>query len=278
VLSLGHLLLGGVSIACLLTIVVYVLVSLNSAPLVENAPSASVASDLVDVLIPIDKIEAGTALESSMFRKESRLAASLAPHALKSFDDIRGGYANFYMPAGQPIVAEYVTLKQPVNQIQANIPDGYRAVSLAVDNTTSVEGWARPGAKVDVMLASSVNEQPALSVIIQNAKVLSVGRNTGNQPSGDKPQPASTITLMVSVDEAAKLQLASSSGVLSLAMRGDEDTIESPANTTTLIDSLLATDGPKGPAPITSEGKVTVEGKVFLIINGKLVPEDVVNR
>jgi hypothetical protein len=75
VLSLGHLLLGGVSIACLLTIVVYVLVSLNSAPLVENAPSASVASDLVDVLIPIDKIEAGTALESSMFRKESRLAA-----------------------------------------------------------------------------------------------------------------------------------------------------------------------------------------------------------
>jgi pilus assembly protein CpaB len=213
-----------------------------------------------------------------MFRKESKLATALAPSALKSFDDIRGGYAASYMPAGQPVVSDYVTLKQPVNQIQANIPDGYRAVALAVDNTTSVEGWARPGAKVDVMLAAAVNGQAALSVIIQNAKVLSAGRSTGNPPAGEKALPVSTVTIMVTVDEAAKLQLASSSGVLSLALRGDEDTIESEANTTVLVDSLLAVEGPKGPAPITSEGRVVVDGKVFLIIGGKLVPEEVANR
>jgi Flp pilus assembly protein CpaB len=144
---------------------------------------------------------------------------------------------------------------------------------LGVDNTTSVEGWARAGAKVDVMLASSINGRPALSMIIQNAKVLSAGRVTSGQNTAENQQVASTVTIMVTIDEAAKLQLASSAGVLSLSLRGDDDTIESAANTSVLIDSLLAVEGPKGPAPVTSEGRVTVEGKVFLIVNGKLVPE-----
>ncbi len=272
------LLLSGLLLLCVLTLVGYAFIVVDRPQTVNTPSSASIASELIDVLVPIEKIEVGTALEPSMFRKESRLATSLAPNTLKSFEDIRAGYAASYMPAGQPIVSEYVTLKQPVNQIQANIPDGYRAVALSVDNTTSVEGWARPGAKVDVMLAAAVNGQAALSVIIQNAKVLSAGRSTGNQPSGEKNPAASTVTIMVTIDEAAKLQLASSSGVLSLALRGDEDTIESEANTTVLVDSLLAVEGPKGPAPITSEGRVVVEGKVFLIINGKLVPEEMANR
>ncbi len=272
------LVLGAIVVLCILTLSVYAVLGINPTQPSVEAPKPSIASELVDVLVPIEKIEVGTALDPSMFRKESRLANSLAPNTLKTFEEIRGVYAASYMPAAQPIVAEYVTSKQPVNQIQANIPDGYRAVALSVDNTTSVEGWARPGAKVDVVLASAVNAQPALSVIIQNAKVLSAGRSTTSQASGEKSAPASTVTIMVSIDEAAKLQLASSSGVLSLVLRGDEDTIESEANTTVLIDSLLSVEGPKGPAPITSEGRVVVEGKVFLIMNGKLVPEDAANR
>jgi pilus assembly protein CpaB len=272
------ILLSGLLLVCLVTLAGYAFMAVEPATPVAPAPSVSIASELIDVLVPIEKIELGSALEPSMFRKESRLVTSLGPSVLKSFDDIRGGYAASYMPVGQPIVSEYVTLKQPVNQIQANIPDGYRAVALAVDNTTSVEGWARPGAKVDVMLAAAVNGKAALSVIIQNAKVLSAGRNTGTQTSGEATKSASTVTVMVTIDEAAKLQLASSSGVLSLALRGDEDTIESESNTTVLVDSLLAVEGPKGPAPITSEGRVVVEGKAFLIINGKLVPENTPSR
>jgi Flp pilus assembly protein CpaB len=83
---------------------------------------------------------------------------------------------------------------------------------------------------------------------------------------------------MVTIDEAARLQLASSSGVLSLALRGDEDTIESASNATVLVDTLLASEGPKGPAPVTAEGKVAVDGKVFLMIDGKLVPEETASR
>ena len=181
------ILLSGLLLVCLVTLAGYAFMAVEPATPVAPVPSVSIASELIDVLVPIEKIELGSALEPSMFRKESRLATSRAPSVLKSFDDIRGGYAASYMPAGQPIVSEYVTLKQPVNQIQANIPDGYRAVALAVDNTTSVEGWARPGAKVDVMLAAAVNGKAALSVIIQTQRCSPLAETLALKPPEKRP-------------------------------------------------------------------------------------------
>jgi Flp pilus assembly protein CpaB len=81
---------------------------------------------------------------------------------------------------------------------------------------------------------------------------------------------------MVTGDDAAKIQLAAKSGTLSLALRGDEDTVESPQNSTIIIDSVLGI-GPKSPTQeVQSEGKVIVGGKEYLIVGGKLLsPEEV---
>jgi Flp pilus assembly protein CpaB len=84
---------------------------------------------------------------------------------------------------------------------------------------------------------------------------------------------SSTVTLMVTTEEAAKLQLASSSGALSLALRGDDDPVETSGVNTVTIDAVLGVLPAQTAAPVPSEGKVTVDGKKFLIINGKLVPD-----
>jgi pilus assembly protein CpaB len=268
-----------VASALLLSSILLVLVYIVAGPVREPQRKLVVSNaTMVDVLVATHKIEVGTPLEPSLFRKESRSAGAIASSAIRSFDEIKSTFATSFVPEGQVLVKEYLSAQQPLNEIQADIPDGYRAVSLAVDNTTSVEGWARPGAKVDVVLTSLVNSRAAITVVIQNAKVLSAGRSTRQSPQGDKEEGASTVTLMVSVDEAAKLKLADSAGKLSLALRGDEDTIESVASSTVLLDSLVAADGPRAPAPIPSEGRVKVEGKVFLIVNGKLVPEESVTH
>jgi Flp pilus assembly protein CpaB len=145
---------------------------------------------------------------------------------------------------------------------------------MAVDETTSVEGWARSGAKVDVVLISTVNGRGTATIIVQNAKVLS-GGGPQKEKSGSQAQAVSgTVTLMVTVEEAAKIQLASSTGILSLTLRGDEDTIESINNASISIDSILAGEqGPSKPAEIPSEGKIKIDGREFLIVRGKLVPQ-----
>lgn len=231
------------------------------------APSAP---QMVDVLVSAGSIESGESLEPSMFRKESMPAGQLVPNSISSFEQIKGAYAASFIADRQPLSLDFITMKPPVNQIQATIPEGYRAVSLAVDATTSVEGWARTGAKVDVLLASTLNNKPAITVIVQNAKVLSAGRSTNSDVSGPL---APTVTIMVTTEEAAKIQLASSSGALSLALRGDDDPVETAENSTVTIDSVLGVLPAQTALAIPSEGTVTIDGKKYLIVNGQLVPD-----
>jgi Flp pilus assembly protein CpaB len=209
-----------------------------------------------------------------MFRKESRLAMALGPSVITSFEQIKGAYSSSFIAAGQPLLSEYITMKRPVNQIQATIPEGYRGVTLSVDTTTSVEGWARAGAKVDVVLASQVAGKAALTVIVQNARVLSAGRQTGGEPGAEQQGAPSTVTLLVTAEDAAKIQLASNSGQLSLSLRGDDDEANYPSATSINIDSVLGNDGIGTPSAVPSEGTIRIDGKEFEIIGGRLVPLD----
>lgn len=238
---------------------------------VRTAPQP--VTETLDVLVPIQKIETGAQLDPSMFRKETRAIVGGSANLVTGFDQLKSAYAVSFIAAGEPVLLDYITSNPPLNQIQAKIPDGFRAVTMAVDSTTSVEGWARAGAKVDVMLSPARAQKPTLTVIVQNAKVLSASRSTSGDPGASPadPKEQTTVTLMVSGDDAAKIQLAAKSGTLSLALRGDEDTVESSQNSTIVIDSVLGI-GPKKPAQeVQTEGRVVVGGKEYLIVAGKLL-------
>lgn len=241
------------------------------APEPQAVPTPQPPSiNMVDCLVAVDKIEAGTALDPSKFRKETRAIAVGSVNLITSFDKLRGAYAASYIAAGQPLLVEYMTSKAPINEIQANIPDGYRAVSIAVDDVSNVEGWVRAGAKVDVMLASQVNGKPVITMVVQNAKVLSAGQVAAMKGKGD----VTTITIMVTVEEAAKIQLASTAGQMSLSLRGDEETVESAESTTVSIDAVFGIPSHQGTPIPGREGTVKVGSRVFAIINGKLVPQE----
>ena len=228
--------------------------------------------ELIDCLVATEKIEPGTALDPSRFKKETRPVVSNESNVVTSFDKLRGAYASSFIAAGQPLLMDYITNKAPVNEIQANILEGFRAVSVSVDDVSNVEGWVRAGAKVDVMLASEVAGKPAITLLAQNAKVLSTGKVDASKGRG--AGSATTITIMATVDEATKIQLASSSGVMSLALRGDEDTVESADNQTVTLEAVFGLATPQPNAGPPREGRITFGGRNYLIIAGKLVPED----
>jgi Flp pilus assembly protein CpaB len=129
----------------------------------------------------------------------------------------------------------------------------------------------RAGAKVDVMLASEITAKPVITLLAQNAKVLSTGKVDASKGRGTN---STTITILVTVDEATKIQLASSSGVMSLALRGDEDTVESADNQTVTLEAVFGLATPQANAGPPREGRITFGGRNYLIIGGKLVPEE----
>ena len=276
--SISTLAIVALLLLCLGTVAYYLVAA--KPPQAGQVALATVAqnpSETLDVLVPIEKIEVGTQLDPSLVRKETRAIIGGSANVITGFEQLKGAYAASFIAAGEPVLLDYITSNPPLNQIQAKIPDGFRAVTLAVDSTTSVEGWARAGAKVDILLSPAKSEKPSLTMIVQNAKVLSASRSTTSDPGAppENPTDQTTVTVMVSGADAAKIQLASNAGSLSLALRGDEDTVESPQNTTVGIESIVGIAAKSGPKELQSEGRVKVGGKEFLIIGGKLVsPEE----
>lgn len=226
----------------------------------------------VEVLIPLDDIPAGESLEPRMFRKEIRPAVDVNDRVVRAFEEIANQYARTLIVKGQPLTLDYVVSIKPTTAISAAIPPGFRAVTIRVNATSSVEGWARAGSKVDVLWASQIQGQPGVTTIVQNAKILSAERNV----SPDTPPGAavpSTVTLLVSAEDSSKIQLASTTGSLSLSLRGDSDSgkADNPGSIT-IKDLYGGSDKTANPAD-GDTGTVTIGGRKYRVgKNGQLLP------
>jgi len=233
----------------------------------------------VNVIIPLQKIESGTELQPVLFRLEQRPELGLSSRAVKGFDDIKGCYSRSVILPGEPLIADLITPVRPTNALTANIPPGMRAVTISVNATSSVEGWALPGAKVDVVWASRIRGQPGVTVIVQNAKILSAERQLDPNSKPGAPTP-NTVTLLVSADDSTRIQLAMTTGSLSLSLRGDGDPGAGTNGGSITVDQLLG--GNSQPA-LNNRGThavtIKVKGKdgkdeemVFDQQTGKLLP------
>ncbi len=231
----------------------------------------------ISVLVPKQRIETGLLLEPFMFQEEQRAMVGLPPkeRLVTSFDQIRGYYSRSPIIPGEPLLTDVITSVRPSNPVSAKIPEGYRAVTINVNSTSSVEGWATPGAKVDVVWASRIRGQAGVSVIVQNAEVLSAERMVDPNLKPGTPVP-STVTLLVTADDANKIMLATTTGALSLSLRGDQDTGKGVGGGSITVDSLL--NGADTTSKTRSKG-ITVkvkgpDGKIqeMELIDGKLVP------
>lgn len=221
----------------------------------------------VNVLVSIDKIDQGMPLEASMFRVEQRPEVGLPPGVVRDYEEIRYHYSKITLPPGEPLRRDDITESRPINSVIARIPEGHRAVTINVNATSSVEGWARPGAKVDVVWVSKIRGEQSISVIAQNAEVLSAERQI--DPSQAKPGAPvpSTVTLLVTAADAQKIQLAQTTGSLSLALRGDRDEkgINNPVIT---LNDLIGGGGDGSKDVAACQGTVTIGNSKFCLKPG----------
>ncbi len=257
--------------------------SSSSATVQPVAVEREAKIETTQVLVPVRQIDAGSLLDPAMFRVESRPLIGVSGRVVKSFQDLQGQYARSMILADHPLQAEYLTKVKPNSELTANIPEGYRAVTIRVDARSSVEGWAKPGARVDVIWATQVRGQQTVVTIVQNAKVLSaegqmrsVGAD-GKEVAGGVGSP-NTVTLLCQTDDATKIQLASTAGSLSLSLRGDGDRGTGNAGQSITLEDLLGKTMGSETVQDRREGVVKIRKpngdlEELVLSNGKLVPK-----
>ena len=109
------------------------------------------------------------------------------------------------------------------------IPEGFRAMTVKVDDVVGVSGFIMPGTLVDIVVViqppkGTGNEEMISKIVLQNIKVLASGQNI-DKPKNDRDVERSirAVTLQVTPEQAEKLALASSEGKLQLVMRNSVD-------------------------------------------------------
>ena len=112
------------------------------------------------------------------------------------------------------------------------IPENMRAVTVAVDEITGVAGFISPGDRVDILgvvTSGEASEQTSI-MFLQNIEVVAVGKTLRSSTSlgkgdgeEDKKEDYSSVTLLLSPDDAVRLNLLTATGAMRMILRNPTD-------------------------------------------------------
>jgi len=149
-------------------------------------------------------------------------------------EKLAGRVAVVNIAAKEPITEPKLAAEGTAAGLSAVIPEGYRAMTVKVDDAAGISGFIMPGTLVDVVVTidpreGSGHQDPISKIVLQNIKVLANGQNIDKPENEREANSVKAVTLQVTPEQAEKLALASSEGRLQLVMRsqidqGDEQT------------------------------------------------------
>lgn len=150
----------------------------------------------------------------------------------------------FPMSGNEPVTISKLSGTTTVEGVSSTIEPGYRAVSVQITDVSGVAGLIQPNARVDVLFTRPGSMAEATtSIILQNVKVLSTGRMaSASQPVDPRAPVSKVVTLVLTPDDAQKLELAKNQGKISLSLRNPLDNSQSAAGgpiTTDVLDPMI---------------------------------------
>src|SRR5579863_5692297 len=178
-----------------------------------------------DVLVAADDLQVGTKIEEKDVKPLRFPTANLPAGRYRQKTKVVGRGVVLPISKGEFILTSKLAGENAGYGLPALIPPGMRAVSVRVNDTTSVSGFVLPGTRVDVLLTGNPqgSSEQQTGTVLENVAVIATGQRLERNSAGE-PQSAPVVTLLVSPDDAERLTLASSQGHIQLALRNPLDT------------------------------------------------------
>ncbi len=198
--------------------------------LYQNASEIDQKATPVQVLVASDYIPAGVFLGPNMVEKKPVPGSYVSPSAIRDLKEVDGLMTLVPISAGEQILSNKFGVGEETLALALN--PGYRAYTLAVDETSGVGNLVRPGNHVDILTKVETDKRSVTSFVFQNVQVLAVGqklnwksspaKNTSTDASNDDDAGYSTVTLAVTPEQAETL-MDLEGRPLRLVLRGPND-------------------------------------------------------
>lgn len=202
--------------------------------------------EYINVIIASKTIDAKSIISSEDLKSISIQKSLLNKNALLDKIDIINKINKETIYEGEQILKDRLADNNNAS-LAYQIPQGKRAISINVNEASSVGFFIKPGDFIDVILTLQKESEeqkegqiisPRMSkILLQNIMVLGVGKDKDIiQNAGDKKDLKNstasadnikTITLALTQEETEKITIGEEAGILKLALRpvGDNNTI-----------------------------------------------------
>src|SRR5213083_1288122 len=104
--------------------------------------------------------------------------------------------------AREPITESRLAPQGTAGGLSAIIPEGYRAMTVKVDDVVGISGFIMPGTLVDIVVVIDPAEKagmqdPISKIVLQNIKVLANGQNIDKPQDQREANSVKAVTLLV---------------------------------------------------------------------------------
>jgi pilus assembly protein CpaB len=136
------------------------------------------------------------------------------------------GYALAYpVNAGEPILHSHLSRKRG-GKFAEFVEAGMRALTLRVDDVSSLSGMLAPNDKVDILLTIKGHKDQVTFPLLQDVLVMATGRQTSDLYGEELKKSYATVTVLLWPKDAAKVIHAQETGSITFMLRG----VDSPGD------------------------------------------------
>jgi pilus assembly protein CpaB len=205
-------------------------------------------------------IPVGTKIDAEQLTTAQFPSNAIPDGVFDAAQKVAGRVAVVNVAAREPVTDFKLAPEGSAGGLSAVIPEGYRAMTVKVDDVIGVAGFLQPGTMVDVLTViepagNMSSGNPVSKIVLQNVKVLASGQNLDKPKDQREADAVKAVTLQVTPEQAEKLALASTEGKLRLVLRNmiDQDDEQTPGvDKRSLLTGERATPAPE-PGSLKSE-------------------------
>jgi pilus assembly protein CpaB len=150
----------------------------------------------------------------------------------------------------EPVTAGRVTEKGAGYGLAPLIPEGQRAMAVAVNQVSGVSGFILPGSNVDILLTGTPDNSAdrMTTTVLENVTVLSTGHRQQPNANG-QPENVPVVNVLVTPEQAEMLTLATDAGKIQMVLRNPVDEKETSKERPAVRASDLYAKRDRRPVP-----------------------------
>lgn len=257
-----QLLMLAIALALIMFLAVYIAMGIFQEN--EAAKQAENKIPTVQVVVAKVNIPSRTRIQEPMLQLKE-IPVDIAPEgAIKSFKDVLDVQVKVSIFAGDILTIQKVFAEKSDEGFIATIPLDSRAVSISVNDITSVAGFAKPGDFVDLLLVEKGQYSATTTVILQNVQLLSINKDMtgtnvvteGNVTATTAINNPSIATFALRPEDVLKLVSASKLGEIYMSLRPSKPRNMYAGETEYTIESINAPRPEPEPEPAPAPAPV----------------------